>query len=136
MKKFRFVSFIILMIMSLCILCSCRGSDGPQGEQGIQGEVGPEGKPGKDGEDGHTPVINIGENGNDKWYYYDATRLAGSFGDGSNSACLITQDTLNSHKTSGGATDFYLMTKAPAYLDFSSAGGINSLPAIAKEKIN
>ena len=81
-------------------------------------------------------IVNIGENGNDKWYYYDATRLAGSFGDGSNSACLITQDTLNSHKTSGGATDFYLMTKAPAYLDFSSAGGINSLPAIAKEKIN
>ena len=81
-------------------------------------------------------IVNIGENGNDKWYYYDATRLAGSFGDGSNSACLITQETLNTHKTSKGATDFYLMTKAPAYLDFSSAGGINSLPAIAKEKLH
>ena len=81
-------------------------------------------------------IVNIGENGTDKWYYYDATRLAGSFGDGSNSACLITQETLNTHKTSKGATDFYLMTKAPAYLDFSSAGGINSLPAIAKEKLN
>lgn len=80
-------------------------------------------------------IVNIGENGEDKWYYYDATRLAGTFKDADN-ACLITQDTLNSHKTSKGATDFYLMTKAPAYLDFSSAGGINSLPAMAKEKIN
>lgn len=81
-------------------------------------------------------IVNIGENGNDKWYYYDATRLAGSFGDGSNSACLITQETLDTHKTSKGATDFYLMTKAPDYLDFSSAGGINALPAISKEKLN
>lgn len=81
-------------------------------------------------------IVNIGEDGKDAWYYYDATRLAGSFGDGSNSACLITQETLNTHKTSGGATDFYLMTKSAEYLDFSSAGGINSLPAIAKEKLD
>ena len=81
-------------------------------------------------------IVNIGENGADRWYYYDATRLAGSFGDGSNSACLITQETLNTHKTSKGATDFYLMTTSSKYLDFSSAGGINKLPAIAKEKIN
>lgn len=81
-------------------------------------------------------IVNIGEGGDDKWYYYDATRLAGSFGDGSNSACLITQETLNTHKTSKGATDFYLMTKQAAYLDFSSAGGINSLPAISKEKLH
>ncbi len=81
-------------------------------------------------------IVNIGEGGDDEWYYYDATRLAGSFGDGSNSACLITQETLNTHKTSKGATDFYLMTKQPAYLDFSSAGGINSLPAISKTKLD
>ena len=81
-------------------------------------------------------IVNIGEDGNDKWYYYDATRLAGSFGDGSSNACLITQETLNTHKTSKGATDFYLMTKAADYLDFSSAGGISSLPAISKEKLN
>lgn len=81
-------------------------------------------------------IVNIGEDGKDAWYYYDATRLAGSFGDGSNSACLITQETLNTHKTSGGATDFYLMTKSADYLDFSSAGGINSLPAIAKDKLD
>ena len=81
-------------------------------------------------------VVNIGENGEDRWYYYDATRLAGSFGDGSNSACLITQETLNTHKTSKGATDFYLMSKTSKYLDFSSAGGINSFPKIATEKIN
>ena len=81
-------------------------------------------------------IVNIGEGSDDEWYYYDATRLAGSFGDGSNSACLITQETLNTHKTSKGATDFYLMTKQPAYLDFSSAGGINSLPAISKTKLD
>ena len=81
-------------------------------------------------------IVNIGEDGQDEWYYYDATRLAGSFGDGSNSACLITQETLNTHKTSKGATDFYLMTKSAAYLDFSSAGGINALPAISKTKLN
>ena len=81
-------------------------------------------------------IVNIGENGADRWYYYDATRLAGSFGDGSNSACLITQETLKTHKTSKGATDFYLMTTSSKYLDFSSAGGINKLPSIAKEKIN
>ena len=81
-------------------------------------------------------IVNIGENGKDAWYYYDATRLAGSFGDGSDDACLITQETLDSHKTSKGATDFYLMINKPAYLDFSSAGGINELPAISKEKLN
>ena len=81
-------------------------------------------------------IVNIGENGNDKWYYYDATRLKGTFGDGTSTACLITQETLNTHKTSKGATDFYLMTKSSAYLDFSSAGGINSLPSISKEKLH
>lgn len=81
-------------------------------------------------------IVNIGEGGKDSWYYYDATRLAGRFGDGSNSACLITQETLNSHKTSKGDTDFYLMTDAASYLDFSSAGGIKSLPAISTKKIN
>ena len=81
-------------------------------------------------------IVNIGEDGEDAWYYYDATRLAGRFGDGSTSACLITQETLNSHQTSKGDKDFYLMTKSESYLDFSSAGGISTLPTIAKEKIN
>ena len=81
-------------------------------------------------------IVNIGEDGEDAWYYYDATRLAGSFGDGSADACLITQATLDSHKTSKGATDFYLMINKPAYLDFSSAGDTTALPAIAKEKLN
>ena len=81
-------------------------------------------------------IVNIGENGKDSWYYYDATRLAGTFGDGSSDACLITQETLNTHRTSKGADDFYLMCNDSAYLDFSSAGGINKLPNISKEKIN
>lgn len=81
-------------------------------------------------------IVNIGEDGNDKWYYYDATRLAGSFGDGTSNACLITQETIDTHKTSKGADDFYLMTSSASYLDFSSSGGLKSLPAIAKEKLN
>ncbi len=46
------------------------------------------------------------------WYYYDATRLAGSFDDGSRNACLITQAKLDSYETSKGGTEFYLMEKS------------------------
>lgn len=45
------------------------------------------------------------------WYYYDATRLAGKFADGSRNACLITQAKLDSYVTSSGGTEFYKMTK-------------------------
>ena len=78
-------------------------------------------------------IVDIG---NGKWYYYDGTRLGSTFNDGTSNACLITQETLNTHKTSKGATDFYLMSKNAKYLDFSSAGGISSFPTIAKEKIH
>ena len=61
---------VLITILALCLTACAQvgptGPQGPQGEQGIQGEVGPEGNPGKDGEDGHTPIINIGENGN--WF--------------------------------------------------------------------
>ncbi len=58
-------------------------------------------------------VVNVGENGEQKWYYYDATRLNGYFnGDRSdNNACLITEAKLKSHRTSKGGDYFYKMVK-------------------------
>ena len=43
------------------------------------------------------------------WYYYDGTRLAGSFSDGTKNACLITQAKLDSYVTSKGGKECYLM---------------------------
>ena len=48
------------------------------------------------------------ENG---WYYYDATRLGGTFADGTRNACLITESKLNGYKTSKGGTEFYKVDK-------------------------
>lgn len=45
------------------------------------------------------------------WYYYDATRLAGKFSDGTQNACLITQKKLDSYVTSSGGDEFYKMDK-------------------------
>ncbi len=45
------------------------------------------------------------------WYYYDGTRLAGEFEDGTRNACLITQKKLDSYLTSDGEDDFYTMDK-------------------------
>ena len=45
------------------------------------------------------------------WYYYDATRLAGSFADGSRRACLITESKLLGYTTSSGGTEFYKIDK-------------------------
>lgn len=82
-------------------------------------------------------AVNIGENGRDLWYYYDATILAGTFTDGSENACLITKDTLYSYVTrKGGKTDFYLLPTTPDLLDFSSAGGVNSLSVISTQKLS
>ena len=48
------------------------------------------------------------ENG---WYYFDATRLGGTFADGSRNACLITEAKLLGYKTSKGGTEFYKIDK-------------------------
>lgn len=58
-------------------------------------------------------IVNVGEGGADKWYYYDATRLSGYFnGDRSdNNACLITEQKLKTHRTSKGEDYFYRMVK-------------------------
>ncbi len=61
------------------------------------------------------------------WYYYDATRLKGSF----TNACLITQEKLDSYVTSSGGTYFYKISKQPQCVDYSSAG-ISVYPQIAK----
>ena len=68
-------------------------------------------------------IVNV----DGEWYYYDATRLKGSF----TNACLITQEKLDSYVTSSGGTYFYKISKTPDCLDFSSAG-ISSYPTIAK----
>ena len=68
-------------------------------------------------------IVNV----DGEWYYYDATRLKGSF----TNACLITQEKLDSYVTSSGGTYFYKISKTSDCLDFSSAG-ITSYPTIAK----
>lgn len=45
-------------------------------------------------------IVNIGEGSNKQWYYYDATRLKGSFSDGTQNACLITLKKLQSYEPS------------------------------------
>ena len=67
-------------------------------------------------------AVNVGENGAQKWYYYDATRLNGYFnGDRSdNNACLITEEKLRSHRTSKGGDYFYKMVKPANFPKISS----------------
>ncbi len=58
-------------------------------------------------------VVNIGKNGADSWYFYDATRLAGTFGDGSNNGCLRTYAELEEYATSKGSYyGFYAFNKS------------------------
>ncbi|MBO5939338.1 MAG: hypothetical protein J6Q82_07595 [Clostridia bacterium] len=45
------------------------------------------------------------------WYYYDATRLAGSFSDGTKRGCLMTEAKLFSYVTSKGGKEFYKFDK-------------------------
>ena len=77
-------------------------------------------------------IVNIGNN---KWYYYDGTRLAQPFNDGTRNACLITQNKLDSYVTSSGGTYFYQISKTDKCLDFSSSG-ISKFPTIATEVID
>lgn len=62
-------------------------------------------------------VVNVGEGNADKWYYYDATRLAGSFNGNSSdkNACLITEQKLKSYRTSKGEDYFYKMEKPAGF---------------------
>ena len=60
-------------------------------------------------------MVNIGDNNAPQWYYYDATRLAGTFSDGSRNACLITLKKLQSYQPSKSGVQLYLFdpTKYP-----------------------
>ena len=82
-----------------------------------------------------THFWHIVDVGGGKWYYYDATRLARPFNDGTKNACLITQEKLDSYVTSSGGTYFYKLAKTDECLDFSSAG-ITSFPKIGTNVIN
>lgn len=52
-------------------------------------------------------MVNVGTTNAPQWYYYDATRLAGDFSDGTNNACLITLSKLQSYKSTSGKSGFY-----------------------------
>ena len=56
-------------------------------------------------------VVNVGTESEPIWYYYDATRLAGSFSDGGRNGCLMTESKLQSYVGSKGEDDFYLFDK-------------------------
>ena len=56
-------------------------------------------------------LVNVGSESAPAWYYYDATRLAGTFNDGTRNGCLITEAKLNSYVTSQGGREFYKMNK-------------------------
>ena len=57
-------------------------------------------------------AVNIGTSSSPKWYYVDCTPYAGSFSDGSNSACLMTESSLLTYVTSKGiANQYYVIEK-------------------------
>ena len=58
-------------------------------------------------------VVNIGTASAPRWYFFDATRLAGTFSDGTRNGCLRTAEELNSYKPSKeGIYGFYAYSKA------------------------
>ena len=57
-------------------------------------------------------AVNVGTKDAPKWYFYDATRLAGKFADGTSDSCLITEEKLQSYKTSKGESGFYTFDKS------------------------
>ena len=71
-------------------------------------------------------AVNVGTKDAPKWYYYDATRLAGKFSDGGSNSCLITEEKLQSYKTSKNESGFYTFDKN-AYRNF---------PTIATEPLS
>jgi hypothetical protein len=67
-------------------------------------------------------VVNVGTESKPKWYYYDATRLAGTFSsDGSRNGCLMTEGKLNSYRTSKGGTEFYKFEKPSDFPQIANA---------------
>lgn len=53
-------------------------------------------------------IVNIGDKANQRWYYFDPTRLNGKYSLlNDNNGCLLTYDELMSYVTSNGEKDFY-----------------------------
>lgn len=76
-------------------------------------------------------LVNVGTESNPQWYYYDATRLAGTFQTGGgNNGCLMTEEKMNSYKGSHGETQFYLVDKQAWEADMN-----RKFPTIATEPI-
>jgi hypothetical protein len=59
-------------------------------------------------------MVNIGSEASPRWYFYDATRLNGSFSAQTkdNNGCLRTLDELKSYVTSKGGKEFYLFDES------------------------
>lgn len=57
-------------------------------------------------------MVNVGTKDAPQWYYYDATRVAGKFADGTSNACLITLEKLQSYVGSHGERNFYYFDPA------------------------
>ena len=59
-------------------------------------------------------MVNIGTESSPRWYFYDATRLNGSYSSSSrdNNGCLRTLDELKSYVTSRGGKEFYLFDES------------------------
>ena len=53
-------------------------------------------------------MVNIGSTEAPKWYFYDGTRLAGKFPDGSKDGCLRTYDELMAYVPNNGQDGFYV----------------------------
>lgn len=53
-------------------------------------------------------MVNIGDSSTPQWYYYDATRLAGQFEDGTRNACLITLAKLQSYQPTKSGIQLYI----------------------------
>lgn len=52
-------------------------------------------------------MVNIGTSDKPMWYFYDGTRLAGAFPDGTNNGCLRTLAELQAYVPSNGQSGFY-----------------------------
>ena len=83
-------------------------------------------------------IVNIGTDEAPKWYYYDSTRFAGTFTDGSANACLVTEDTLEKYvasENSNYATDYYALDKKNSdFFDADDNGG--KFPKIETTKLS
>lgn len=53
-------------------------------------------------------VVNVGTESDPQWYYYDATRLKGTFADGTHNGCLMTESKMNSYTPSDSGSDLVM----------------------------